>query len=216
MKTRYFLICLTTAALSGPAIAGGNILPGSGATVTGSSIHAGFDATAAAGNLINGTMDITFGDGDTRWVFADGSSADQTLTVDLGSLFSVDSADFSYSGVDRIPLSFEVLTSTDGVTFNVVAGPSPVTDFGTDAILTMESSFAPTSAKYVEFNFGVFSGIDSANGGTGGGSGQGAGIQQLSVEAVPESSTWAMMGIGFAGLAFAGYRTSRKAVSMAA
>ena len=120
MKTRYFLICLTTVALSGPAIAGGNILPGSGATVTGSSIHAGFDATAAAGNLINGTMDITFGDGDTRWVFADGSSADQTLTVDLGSLFSVDSADFSYSGVDRIPLSFEVLTSTDGVTFNVV------------------------------------------------------------------------------------------------
>ena len=85
MKTRYFLICLTTAALSGPAIAGGNILPGSGDTVTGSSIHAGFDATAAAGNLINGTMDMTFGNGDTRWVFADGSSADQTLTVDLGS-----------------------------------------------------------------------------------------------------------------------------------
>ena len=27
---------------------------------------------------------------------------------------------------------------------------------------------------------------------------------------VPESSTWAMMGLGFAGLAFAGYRTSRK------
>jgi F5/8 type C domain len=215
MKTRYFLICLTTAALSGPAIAGGNILPGSGATVTGSSIHAGFDATAAAGNLINGTMDLTFGDGDTRWVFADDSSADQTLTVDLGSLFSVDSADFSYSGVDRIPLSFEVLTSTDGVTFNVVAGPSPVTDFGTDAILTMQSSFAPTPAKFVEFDFGQFSGIDAANGGTGGGPGQGAGINQLSVEAVPESSTWAMMGIGFAALAFAGYRTSRKAVSMA-
>ena len=122
----------------------------------------------------------------------------------------------SPNGVDRIPLSFEVLTSTDGVTFNVVAGPSPVTDFGTDAILTMESSFAPTPAKFVEFDFGQFSGIDPANGGTGGGSGQGAGIYQLSVEAVPESSTWAMMGIGFAGLAFAGYRTSRKAVSTAA
>jgi hypothetical protein len=45
---------------------------------------------------------------------------------------------------------------------------------------------------------------------------QGAGIYQLSVGVVPESSTWAMMGIGFAALAFAGYRTSRKAVSMAA
>ena len=34
--------------------------------------------------------------------------------------------------------------------------------------------------------------------------------------AVPEPSTWAMMLIGFAGLGFAGYRTSRKAVSIAA
>ncbi len=32
---------------------------------------------------------------------------------------------------------------------------------------------------------------------------------------VPEASTWAMMTLGFAGLGFAGYRTSRKAVSMA-
>ena len=33
---------------------------------------------------------------------------------------------------------------------------------------------------------------------------------------IPESSTWAMMIIGFAGLGFAAYRTSRKAVSIAA
>ena len=32
---------------------------------------------------------------------------------------------------------------------------------------------------------------------------------------VPEPSTWAMMLLGFAGLGFAGYRTSRKAVSIA-
>ena len=32
----------------------------------------------------------------------------------------------------------------------------------------------------------------------------------------PEPSTWAMMVLGFAGLAFAGYRTSRKAGSAAA
>ena len=36
------------------------------------------------------------------------------------------------------------------------------------------------------------------------------------VAGVPEPSTWAMMLIGFAGLGFAGYRTSRKAVSVAA
>jgi hypothetical protein len=32
---------------------------------------------------------------------------------------------------------------------------------------------------------------------------------------IPEQSTWAMMLLGFAGLGFAGYRTSRKAVSIA-
>jgi hypothetical protein len=216
MKTHCLLICVAIPALSGSAMAGTNILPGSGDTVTGSSIHAGFDVTAAAGNLINGTTNQTAPDGDTRWVFADNSTADQTLTVDLGSLHSVDSADFSYSGVDRFPLTFEILTSTDGVNFTAVAAASPVTDVGTNATLTTEFSFARTSAMFVEFNFGQFSGIDPTNGGAGGGINQGAGINQLSVEAVPEPATWAMMGIGFAALAFAGYRTSRKAVSMAA
>jgi hypothetical protein len=32
--------------------------------------------------------------------------------------------------------------------------------------------------------------------------------------AVPEPATWAMMGIGFAGLAFAGYRRRRKALAI--
>jgi hypothetical protein len=34
--------------------------------------------------------------------------------------------------------------------------------------------------------------------------------------AAPEPSTWAMMVLGFAGLGFAGYRKSRKAVAVAA
>lgn len=38
----------------------------------------------------------------------------------------------------------------------------------------------------------------------------------LTIAAVPESSTWAMMALGFASLGFAGYRKSRKAVSIAA
>ena len=36
-----------------------------------------------------------------------------------------------------------------------------------------------------------------------------------SIAAIPELSTWAMFLIGFAGLGFAGYRTSRKAASIA-
>ena len=46
-------------------------------------------------------------------------------------------------------------------------------------------------------------------------SGEGYYAEQLYVRsAVPELSTWAMMGLGFAGLAFAGARASRKHIAM--
>jgi hypothetical protein len=38
----------------------------------------------------------------------------------------------------------------------------------------------------------------------------------ISGSTVPEPSTWAMMLVGFAGLAYAGYRASRKSASAAA
>lgn len=41
-------------------------------------------------------------------------------------------------------------------------------------------------------------------------------VVRTAVSGVPESSTWAMMALGFAGLGFAGFRTSRKSVSIAA
>jgi hypothetical protein len=37
----------------------------------------------------------------------------------------------------------------------------------------------------------------------------GSGDFEFAVTAVPEQSTWAMLGIGFAGLALAGYKRSR-------
>jgi PEP-CTERM motif len=42
-----------------------------------------------------------------------------------------------------------------------------------------------------------------------------AAIGGIYSSAVPEPSTWAMMGLGFAGLAFAGYRSRRTAISIA-
>src|ERR1700722_4078693 len=41
-----------------------------------------------------------------------------------------------------------------------------------------------------------------------------SGSQTLSIAAVPEASTWAMLLAGLAGLAFAGYRGSRKSVTI--
>ena len=40
-------------------------------------------------------------------------------------------------------------------------------------------------------------------------------IEYTYSKTVPEPATWAMMGLGFAGLAFAGYRTRRSAISIA-
>lgn len=49
----------------------------------------------------------------------------------------------------------------------------------------------------------------------GGGGGGGSFVFETGA-VVPEQSTWAMVLLGFAGLAMAGHRTSRKAVSIAA
>jgi hypothetical protein len=196
------LIGAAIAALAGPAIAGTNILPGSGATVVGSSLYNGFNEANAAENLINGTSLQTYPDGDTRWVFADGASGDQTLVVTLSSLTSIEQAGFTYSGIDRIPTSFEVLTSTDGTTFTPVAGPSTPA-YGSSTPEDMQLSFASTPAKYVEFDFGQNSIGDCA--GCGGGSGQGAGIIALSL-AVPEPTTWAMLVLGLGAIGFAARR----------
>ncbi len=196
MKIAIAALVAAATALAGSATAA-NILPGSGATVTGSSLHDGFDATIAAGNLINGTSTPAYFNGDPRWVFADGPSADQTLIVDLGSNKSIDYAGFVYNGQDRIPTSFEVLTSTDGVTFTVAAGPAPVTGYGMPGLYSSAYSFPPVKAQYVEFDFGS----DSIGGyGNGGGIGQGAGIYSLNIQAVPEPAAWALMLVGFGAL----------------
>jgi hypothetical protein len=42
-----------------------------------------------------------------------------------------------------------------------------------------------------------------------------SGSANIAFSVVPESSTWVMMGLGFAGLAYAGYRARRGAVSIA-
>lgn len=207
MKIRYLLIGAAVAAFSGPAMAGINILPGSGDTVTGSSIHSGFDSTIAAGNLINGTFNAAYYNSDPRWVFADGSSAEETLVVDLGSDRSVDYAGFVYNGQDRIPTSFEVLTSTDGIHFTTVAGPSATTYYGLPGLYDTEYSFVPTHARYVEYDFGANS-IGTGCPGCGGGLGQGAGIYSLDIQAVPEPATWAMLILGVAMIGFAARRRS--------
>jgi hypothetical protein len=95
-----------------------------------------------------------------------------------------------------IPLSFEVANGSPIIVFaellGEVDGVSGVADFGDPPMLslTLPNGASVTTAS------GVFDNFVSAT--------------------VPEPSTWAMMLLGFAGLGYVGYRTSRKAVSIAA
>ncbi len=61
-------------------------------------------------------------------------------------------------------------------------------------------------------SFAVKGGFDSVVFSTTGG----ASDFEFAVTSVPEASTWAMMLFGFAGLGFAGYRTSRKSNALTA
>jgi hypothetical protein len=69
--------------------------------------------------------------------------------------------------------------------------------------------------EILQFEDGGVTGL-SVNANTGaGGDWVALGGDAISTGAVPEPSTWAMMALGFAGLGYAGFRTSRKAAAAA-
>ncbi len=76
-------------------------------------------------------------------------------------------------------------------------------------------SFAdvPTIAGTNVLTFAYFS-LEQGHAGFQGLGDEGWGIQNVRVGSVPEPATWGMMLIGFASLGFAGYRSSRRTVSI--
>ena len=176
---------------SAGAASANNILPGSGDTVTGSSLYSGFNATTSSANLINGTSIGSYSNGDPRWVFGD-NDANETLTVDLGSLYSLDSFSAVYNGGDRVPTVVNILTSTDGTNFTQYGSVTPTSNGNTSSELTALVTGNAVSAKYVEFAFGSGSVGSSTNG---------AGVYQLAVSAAPEPAAWAllMLAVGMIG-----------------
>jgi hypothetical protein len=128
-----------------------------------------------------------------------------TGTSDVGVLFSFD----GFTQADLTSISWTLDPSTYGVValdLNALQGDNPCPNDGMDCsnrTLNLSPSFASEASHSCSFS------------GNTGQCGIGFGGADISIAPVPEPSTWAMMLLGFAGLGFAGYRRSRKAISIA-
>jgi hypothetical protein len=132
--------------------------------------------------------------------------ANQRVFYWTGSLTAGQSYSFSFLAVDNYPVAAPVLQLSDNGVLVGNAGtltgpygsayPSGVGPWQTYTLSFTAASTGLATLGLVDTNL-AYSGND------------------FSIATVPEPSTWAMMLLGFAGLGFAGYRTSRKAVSIA-
>jgi PEP-CTERM motif len=169
---------------------------------------------ATPGNVPTTTPDVTF-DVTTPINFASGglytigeflSSGGATVLTGTGELGNtLDNTIFDFTGHVSVTTG-ETFTvgHDDGLT--LVIGGLTVIDapFGTSFVNTTETYTGPSGNLAFQLVYGECCGAP-------------AGLSiSLPLNGVPEPSTWAMMALGFAGLGFAGYRKSRKAVSIAA
>ena len=133
------------------------------------------------------------------------NSGEGEVTIDGVSVGAVGSI-VSYTSTDA---SFDIVAygAQGGGSFRFAG--SPGAEFGGDVTLPI--------GTVLDILVGQAGGSGSIAGLGGGGGGGGSFVWIVSEPAVvPEPSTWAMMLVGFAGLGFAGYRRTRKTVSIAA
>ena len=164
-------------------------------------------ASAVAGTLL-GSRDAVFGT----------SILGANLSGD-GSVTDTYSASSTFDLAYRGDLMLGVIAPLDGTPTDFQQIDFTVTVDGTEALTRSFSSLATADAFFADqvLNLGSVSGVadvtfsyDLVAGGAGG-----YGMDLAFGGAVPQPSTWAMMLIGFAGLAFAGYRSRRPAAAIA-
>ena len=162
--------------------------------------------------------------GDTGTGMGSATSTLNKLSVSLDSIFNLSSTLISStSSVNGTPSATGSTTLTGltitvlGTTVDIPVSPAPNDVVFNSAGLTItlnqqipdlsESAGITTNAIALDFNKFPF-GTNAVSGSVDVG-------QSFASLNVPETSTWAMMLLGFAGLGYAGYRKSRSTVSIA-
>ncbi len=143
----------------------------------------------------------------------DGTSVFTTTTDYSASDFAVTFIGFPVPVIDQSPSpepgGYNTFTRfTSDVDGNLYAW-TPDYSYGSNTVVfTAPSAAADLTNGDLYFVNVVFStgGLDGSNTGF---------TAAFSTETVPEPSTWAMLGLGFAGLAFAGYRSRRSSAAIA-
>jgi hypothetical protein len=161
--------------------------------------------TTAQDNLLTTTPQPWLANGDTRFIF-DNSDPAQSLKIKLGATYSLTTFGATFSPTDRVPGSFAVATSLDGITFSPILGFNPTPNSPLGGSPNLITLAGPVQALYVEYFFGQAVGANGAP--------NGAGVSEVFAGAVPEPSTWAMMILGFMGVGFLAYRRKQPGTAM--
>jgi hypothetical protein len=154
--------------------------------------------TTMQNDILTNTPVPWLANGDTRYIFGQ-NDFNQWIEISLGSIKSVTSFGVTFSPTDRAVIGpFYVETSTDGTNFAQQGGV--VLDPASSASLITLAS--PIQAEYIKFFFGPTSPQYNSDG---------SGVEQVFASGVPELSTWAMLILGFIGIALLACRRQNSA-----
>jgi hypothetical protein len=149
-----------------------------------------------------------------NWILGDGPVWTTNPPVYSGVetaalLFGGSASQYAISTVDNIPADINFKTWLDGWadSYTYANSGSPASD--TYSLDTGGSGYNSNPGYQTAYSAYVADHFNPAWGG------QNSAFTNYAFKAVPEASTWAMMGLGFVGLAFAGFRSRRAAAAIA-
>jgi hypothetical protein len=185
---------------AGEAVSNATLTPDNGSIV-------GVGAMSAAYSQAGASQAVTY---EATATFDFSTSKSEALDLYLGSDNSANSAGNAF---DNLELQVVNLTAQKDLASFTFTGLSGAEKFFSQDPVSLGTFGVGSQSIEVEYSLGYNSGTSAVPG-------DGFGFTYALVDprsrlAAPELSTWAMMALGFAGLAFAGYRRSRKAAVLA-